>query len=277
MQKRIAAIQDLSCFGKCSLAVVLPVLSAMGLECAPLPTALLSGHFAALPQVSVLDLTERMGLIADQWSLGGVRFDGIFSGYLGSAAQVEQVEHFAARFREENTVFVADPAMADRGVLYRGFDQSHVQAMTRLCSGADVVLPNVTEACLMLEQPYADCQTRAQVENLAQGMLQLGAGAVVLTGVSFSPERVGIACCDGGQVLIMDRPKTPGHYNGTGDLFGSVFTGALVKGMPFARAAERAMEFTSRVIAETAANPDHRPYGVDFERCLPLLWNGQEF
>lgn len=272
MQKRIAAIHDLSCFGKCSMAVVLPVVSCMGVECAMLPTALLAGHFAALPEVSVLDLTERMGVIADQWEKGAVTFDGIFSGYLGSAAQVEQVAAFVRRFRGPETVFVADPAMADRGRLYKGFDMDHVRAMAKLCAGADVTLPNVTEACLMLDVPYREEHDRAYIEALVHGMLALGAKAVVLTGVCLTEGTVGIACCSGGEVVFLDRPRVPGHYNGTGDIFGAVFSASVVNGRGFLQSAEKAMDFTSRVIAETAKNPDHRPYGVDLEQNLHLLW-----
>lgn len=271
MQKRVAAIHDLSCFGKCSLTVALPVISAMGVECAVLPTAMLSGHFAALPQVDVLDLTDYMQTVADQWQTGQVRFDGIFSGYLSSAAQVRRVTEFVEAFRKEGTLYIADPAMADRGKLYRGFDENHVSAMAKLCQMSDVTLPNVTEACMMLGKHYCPVQTEAQVRALVQGMLDLGAKQVVLTGVSLAEDRVGIACSTGGQTVIMDKPKTPGHYNGTGDLFGSVFTAALVKGISLPEAAKQAMEFTSHVIAETAKNPHHRPYGVDFEQHLHLL------
>ena len=271
MQKRIAAIHDLSCFGKCSLTVALPIVSCMGVECAVMPTAVLSGHFAALPEVGVLDLTDRMGVIADQWKKGGVEFDGIFSGYLGSAAQVEQVQRFVTMFRGAHTVFVADPAMADRGKLYRGFGMDHVRAMTRLCAGADVTLPNVTEACLMLGRDYREIHDRVFAEELVRGLLDLGAKAVVLTGVCLEADKVGIACCSGGAVTFFDRPKVPGHYNGTGDMFASVFTASLVRGGGFLESAEKAMNFTSRVIAETAKNPDHRPYGVDLEQHLHLL------
>lgn len=271
MQKRIAAIHDLSCFGKCSLTIALPVISCFGIECAVVPTALLSSHFAALPEVRVLDLTENMGVITDQWHKGGVTFDGIFSGYLSSAGQAAQVRRFVETFRTPDTLFVADPAMADRGKLYRGFEMDHVQAMAELCASADVALPNVTEACLMLGRPYTEVHTRQQLEELLEGMTGLGAGRVVITGVSLEPGRVGIACREGGQTVFFDRPKTPGHFNGTGDLFASVLTASMVSGKPFLQAAEKAMDFTSRVIAATAANPEHRTYGVDFEQHLKEL------
>lgn len=271
MQKRIAAIHDLSCFGKCSLTIALPVISCFGIECAVVPTAMLSGHFAALPEVNVLDLSENMGVIADHWEQGGVTFDGIFSGYLGTAAQVAQVKHFVETFKGEQTLFVADPAMADRGKLYRGFDMAHVTAMAELCAAADVALPNVTEACLILDKPYTDTHTEGQITELLRGMAALGAERVIITGVSLVPDRVGIACWDGSAPVFFDRPKTPGHYNGTGDLFASVLTASMVSGAGFLQAAEKAMDFTSRVIAATAANPEHRTYGVDFEQHLREL------
>ncbi len=271
MQKRIAAIHDLSCFGKCSLTIALPVISCFGIECAVVPTAVLSGHFAALPEVHVMDLTENMGVVAADWAQGGVTFDGIFSGYLGTAAQVAQVKQFVKTFKTENTLFVADPAMADRGKLYRGFGMEHVAAMAELCACADVALPNVTEACLMLGKDYTEIHEKAQIEALLRGMTGLGAKKAVITGVSLAADRVGIACWDGTEAVFLDRPKTPGHYNGTGDLFASVLTAAMVGGAGFLPAAKKAMDFTSRVIAETAANPHHRIYGVDFERHLGEL------
>ena len=274
MQKRIAAIHDLSCFGKCSLTVALPVISCFGIECAVVPTAMLSGHFAALPEVHVVDLTAQMGVVAADWQQGGVTFDGIFSGYLGTAAQVAQVKSFVRTFRTEQTLFVADPAMADRGRLYRGFGMEHVAAMAELCAAADVALPNVTEACLMLGRTYTEIHDRDGILELLQGMAGLGARQVVITGVSLTADRVGIACWDGREAAFFDRPKTPGHYNGTGDLFASVLTASLVSGEPFLAAAEKAMDFTSHVIAETAANPHHRAYGVDFEQHLGLLLEG---
>ena len=271
MQKRIAAIHDLSCFGKCSLTIALPVISCFGIECTVVPTAVLSGHFASLPNVHVTDLTENMALITDDWAAGGVTFDGIFSGYLGTAAQVAQVKRFVETFKTEQTLFVADPAMADRGKLYRGFGMDHVRAMAELCACADVALPNVTEACLMLGKTYTELHEKDQIAALLRGMTALGAKKAVITGVSLQADRVGIACWDGAKAVFFDRPKTPGHYNGTGDLFASVLTAAMVGGADFLQAAEKAMDFTSHVIAETAANPHHRPYGVDFERHLYRL------
>lgn len=271
IQKRMAAIHDLSCLGKCSLTVALPVVSCFGIECVPLPTALLSSHFAALPQVSALDLSAQMEQTMALWDQGGVTFDGVFSGYLGGPHQAALVEEFVRRFRRGDVLFVADPAMADRGRLYQGFTPDHVRAMARLCAGADVILPNLTEACLMLGEAYRVDYDYLFVEKLVRGLLAQGAGAVVLTSVSLTPGTVGIACCDGGEMTCFARPRTPGHYNGTGDLFASVFAAASLRGLSLTDAAVLAMDFTSRVIAETAKNPRHRAYGVDFEQNLPWL------
>lgn len=271
MQNRLAVIEDLSCFGKCSLSVALPVLACMGMECCPVPTAILSGHFAALPEVSVLDLTDYMAVIADQWAKGGVTFSGILSGYLSSAAQVQQVQDFVQRFRGPETIFVADPAMADRGTLYRGFTSDHVAAMKGLCAGADVIVPNVTEACLMLGIPYQERQDQSFLESLVQALPELGARATVLTGISLKEDQISIACCQAGSMELIHHPRIPGHYNGTGDIFASVLTGALLQGAELTAAARQAAYFTSHVIAETAKNPSHRPYGVDLEPWLHLL------
>lgn len=271
MQNRLAVIEDLSCFGKCSLSVALPVLACMGLECCPVPTAILSGHFAALPEVSVLDLTDHMAVIADQWAKGGVTFAGILSGYLSSVAQVQQVQDFVRRFRGPEAIFVADPAMADRGALYRGFTADHVAAMKSLCAGADVVVPNVTEACLMLGLPYRERQDQGFLAELAQALPELGAKAAVLTGISLREDQMSIACCQQGTIELIHHSRVPGHYNGTGDIFASVLTGALLQGAALSAAARQAAWFTSRVIAETAKNPAHRPYGVDLEPWLHLL------
>ncbi len=272
IQKRMAAIHDLSCLGKCSLTVALPVVSCFGIECVPLPTALLSSHFAALPQVAVLDLTAQMDQSMELWASGGVACDGVFSGYLCGPHQAALTAEFVRRFRRGDTLFVADPAMADRGRLYRGFGPDHVQAMTRLCAKADVILPNITEACMMLGEPYPeDGYDQAFAEKLIRGLFKQGAKAVVLTGVAWTPETVGIACCDGGETACFARPRTPGHYSGTGDLFASVFAAARLRGLAFQRAAVLAMDFTAHVIEETAKNQNHRPYGVDFEPCLPWL------
>lgn len=268
MQKRIAAIHDLSCFGKCSLTVALPVLSCFGHECALLPTAMLSGHFASLPEVSILDLTEQMKQGARNWETGGLTFDAVFSGYLASPEQAYLVKQFAETF---SCPLIADPAMGDRGRLYRGFGEAQVAAMRELCAAADVVLPNVTEACFMQGKAYREQQSEAFLRELLQGMAAFGPKQVILTGVSLSEGQVGIACMENGEVRILQREKTPGHFNGTGDLFASVFTGALLNGKPFFTAAEQAMDFTAHVIAETANNPHHRPYGVDFEQHLKDL------
>lgn len=276
MQKRIAAIHDLSCLGKCSLSVVLPVLSALGAECVALPTALLPAHFAALPGVEARPLTGEMESILRAWVEGGVTFDAIFSGYLAGPEQCRLVLELAARTLPAG-LLVVDPAMADRGRLYHGYDHHHVEAMGALCRRADVIVPNLTESALLLgEEPRLEGWTRSELEALLWRLRQLGPARVAVTGVPLEAGRVAVACLDGDKTALLQQPLVPGHYNGAGDLFASVLTGAMVQqGQDFFSAVSLAMDFTGFVVAATAQNPSHRPYGLDFEQCLPRLMRHQ--
>ena len=272
MQKRIAAIHDLSCLGKCSLSVVLPVLSALGAECVALPTALLPAHFAALPGVEARPLTGEMEEILSAWIRGGVTFDGVFSGYLAGPEQCGLVLELAERTLPSG-LLVVDPAMADRGRLYHGYDHRHVEAMEALCRRADVIVPNLTESALLLgEEPKLEGWTGPELEALVRRLGRLGPARVAVTGIVLEAGEVAVACLDGQDTAIFRQPLVPGHYNGAGDLFASVVTGAMVQqGLDFLPAVSRAMAFTSAVAAATAQNPCHRPYGLDFEPCLPRL------
>lgn len=276
MQKRIAAIHDLSCLGKCSLSVVLPVLSALGAECVALPTALLPAHFAALPGVEARPLTGEMESILRAWTEGGVTFDAIFSGYLAGPEQCRLVLELAEQTLPAG-LLVVDPAMADRGRLYHGYDHHHVEAMGALCRRADVIVPNLTESALLLgEEPRLEGWTRQELEALLWRLRQLGPARVAVTGVPLEAGRVAAACLDGDKTALFQRPLVPGHYNGAGDLFASVLTGAMVQqGQDFFSAVSLAMDFTGFVVAATAQNPSHRPYGLDFEQCLPRLMRHQ--
>lgn len=271
MQKRIAAIHDLSCFGKCSLSVVLPVISALGCECVALPTALLPGHFAALQGVEARPLTGEMERILALWVENGVTFDAVFSGYLAGPDQCRIVAELAEKTLPDG-LLVVDPAMADNGRLYHGYDVGHVTAMKTLCARADVVVPNLTEAYLLLgEAPRLEHQSRTEIERLVTGLHGLGAKQVVLTGVSLEPDRLGAALFDGSSMEVLHRPRVPGRYNGAGDLFAAVLTAALTRGANLVQAGTLALDAAAYIIAATAKNPEHRPYGLDFELCLPWL------
>ena len=269
---RVAAIHDLSCFGRCSLTIALPVLSAMGCQCCPLPTALLSAH-TGFTGGSFLDLTEEMQRIADHWARIGVRFDGIYSGFLGSAAQIGTVRQFITRFRGTGLV-VIDPVLGDHGQAYRTCTPELCNGMRRLAESADIITPNLTEASLLLEQPYETIQAIDPAEIVRRLSLE-GRRSVVLTGYSTGDGQTGALCFDraDGSIQAVQVQRVPRDFSGTGDLFTSVLTGAMVKGVPLIQAARTAADFVQSCAARTLAAGNTDGEGVDFEPLLRTLTN----
>ena len=267
---RVAAIHDLSCFGRCSLTIALPVLSAMGCQCCPLPTALLSAH-TGFTGGSFLDLTEEMQRIADHWARIGVRFDGIYSGFLGSAAQIGTVRQFITRFRGTGLV-VIDPVLGDHGQAYRTCTPELCNGMRRLAESADIITPNLTEASLLLEQPYETIQAIDPAEIVRRLSLE-GRRSVVLTGYSTGDGQTGALCFDraDGSIQAVQVQRVPRDFSGTGDLFTSVLTGAMVKGVPLIQAARTAADFVQSCAARTLAAGNTDGEGVDFEPLLGTL------
>lgn len=269
---RVAAIHDLSCFGRCSLTIALPVLSAMGCQCCPLPTALLSAH-TGFTGSSFLDLTEEMQRIADHWARIGVRFDGIYSGFLGSAAQIGTVQQFITRFRGTGLV-VIDPVLGDHGQAYRTCTPELCNGMRRLAESADIITPNLTEASLLLEQSYETIQAIDPAETVRRLSLE-GRRSVVLTGYSTGDGQTGALCFDraDGSIQAVQVQRVPRDFSGTGDLFTSVLTGAMVKGVPLIQAARTAADFVQSCAARTLAAGNTDGEGVDFEPLLGTLTN----
>ena len=269
---RVAAIHDLSCFGRCSLTIALPVLSAMGCQCCPLPTALLSAH-TGFTGGSFLDLTEEMQRIADHWARIGVHFDGIYSGFLGSAAQIGTVRQFIGRFRGTGLV-VIDPVLGDHGQAYRTCTPELCRGMKSLAETADVITPNLTEAAILLEQPYEAVQTADPAEIVRRLSLE-GRRSVVLTGYSTGDGQTGALCFDraDGSIQAVQVQRVPRDFSGTGDLFTSVLTGAMVKGVPLIQAARTAADFVQSCAARTLAAGNTDGEGVDFEPLLGMLTN----
>ena len=267
---RIAAIHDLSCFGRCSLTIALPVLSAMGCQCCPLPTALLSAH-TGFTGGSFLDLTEEMQRIADHWARIDVRFDGIYSGFLGSAAQISAVRQFIDRFRGTGLV-VIDPVLGDHGQAYRTCTPELCRGMKSLAEAADVITPNLTEVAILLEQPYEAVQSADPAEIVRRLSLE-GRRSVVLTGYSAGDGQTGALCFDraDGSIQAVQVQRVPRDFSGTGDLFTSVLTGAMVKGVPLVQAAQAAADFVQSCAARTLAAGNTDGEGVDFEPLLGLL------
>lgn len=269
---RVAAIHDLSCFGRCSLTIALPVLSAMGCQCCPLPTALLSAH-TGFTGGSFLDLTEEMQRIADHWARIDIHFDGIYSGFLGSAAQIGTVRQFIGRFRGTGLV-VIDPVLGDHGQAYRTCTPELCNGMRRLAESADIITPNLTEASLLLEQSYETIQAIDPAEIVRRLSLE-GRRSVVLTGYSTGDGQTGALCFDraDGSIQAVQVQRVPRDFSGTGDLFTSVLTGAMVKGVPLIQAARTAADFVQSCAAHTLAAGNTDGEGVDFEPLLGTLTN----
>lgn len=269
--KRILSIQDLSCLGKCAQTVALPVLSAMGLECVVLPTALLSAH-TAFDGFYSRELTDSFAPILAHWRRLGLRFDAIYTGFLASRAQVDLVLDLVEEFGRADTLVFVDPAMADRGALYPGFSADFPTDMARLCRRADVITPNMTEACLLTQTPWQERYDGAFVENLLKKLLNLGPKTAILTGLRTDEGHIGVASLGPERRLgLHSAAYHPSVCHGTGDLFAAVCVGALTRGLPVETATALAAEYVSDTIRVTVEDPEERWYGVNFEQTLPAL------
>lgn len=268
--KRIASIQDFSCIGSCSLTIALPVLSAMGVECAALPTALLSAHTAFDGFVS-LDLTPQLPAIMAHWRAMHLRFDAVYTGYLASAEQVGLVGALLDGMDERPALTLIDPVMGDNGALYAGFSDAFPQAMRALCGRADVLTPNVTEACLLTGTAYSPVQDAAQTRRLLERLLELGCRAAVLTGLRVDGDMAVAALQRDGTGTLVRTSYIPEVFHGTGDLFASTCAGALVQGAPLERAVRLAADYVALTLRRTVQAPDRRWYGVNFQETLPEL------
>lgn len=267
--KKILTIQDISCVGQCSLTVALPIISACGIETCVLPSAVLSAH-TAFNGYTFRDLTEDMPAINEHWKKEGIKFSAIYTGYLGSAKQIEYVEKIFAESSNENCVKIVDPAMADNGKLYPGFDAKFVEAMKELCSKADYVLPNITEACLLTGTEYKTEYNRAYIDELLDKLASLGYRKVILTGVSYSQGTTGVVIYEDGEYLYYKHSKLGNCCHGTGDVYASAFVGALVRGKNAYDAAKIAANYTVECIRITLEDETHW-YGVKFEPVLIKL------
>ena len=271
--KRIITVQDISCVGKCSLTVALPVISAMGVEACVLPTAVLSTH-TAFKGFTFRDLTGDITAITSHWQQEKISFDAIYTGYLGSIEQIDLMHKLINDFGGGSTRVIVDPCMADNGNLYSGFTPDFAKAMAGLCSKADVIVPNLTEASFLLGLPYiAAGYDKNYIEDLLQKLAALGARRIVLKGISFDDKKIGIACYDSDsqKTIWYFHEKMPQNFHGTGDIFASVLTGALVRDFSLDKACRLAADFVVESIKATLSHKDYNWYGVDFEAALPSL------
>jgi len=270
--KRILTIQDISCLGKCSITIALPVLSAMGIETVILPTALLSNH-TLFPEYSKLDLSAQMMQYALMWKKNGVRFDAVYTGYLGTSDEIEKTAEIIDLFREEDTLVFVDPVMGDNGKLYRGFSDEYAAQNALLCAKADIVVPNITEACLMTGVRYRESYDESYLKELCVRLCGMGAKIAVITGASLTEGKTGVYGMDAstGEIFTYQNDKISTSYHGTGDLFASTAVGALLRGFNVHEAMKIAADHTSDTIRVTMENPGNPWYGVDFESTIPDL------
>ena len=266
--KRILTIQDISCVGQCSLTVALPILSAAGMETCILPSAVLSTHTAGFNGYTVRDLTEDIPAIAAHWVREGIRFDAVYTGYLGSTEQIDYVRDIIRTCSSNEAVSVVDPAMADNGKLYPAFDAAYVEAMKRLAFSADIILPNITEAAFLTGSEYRESYDEAYISDLLDRMTAAGASTIVLTGVGYEEGKTGVVVQADGERSYYEHRKIAQGCHGTGDVYASAFVGALMHGMSARDAAALAADYTLACIEFTREDASHW-YGVKFEALLP--------
>ena len=268
--KKILTIQDISCLGQCSLTVALPIISACGVEACVLPSAVLSTHTTGFTGYTFRDLTEDMPAIRKHWVQEGVKFDAIYTGYLGSAQQIAYVADFFATTGKPDCLKIVDPAMADNGQLYPGFDNAFVENMKDLCGKADYLMPNITEAAFLTGLEYKEAYDRSYIDALLQGLTGLGAKNIILTGVSYAPGKTGVVVMEHGNYQYYAHDRMGKSCHGTGDVYASAFVGSLMRGKSAYDAARIAADYTVACIQETAKLDNHW-YGVAFEPVLIQL------
>ena len=259
--------------GKCSLTVALPVISACGVETSVIPTAMLSTH-TAFTDFTFRDLTEEITPVSEHLKKENISFDAIYTGYLGSFRQLELMSKFFDDFKTEDNIIFIDPVMGDRGRLYPGFTQEFADSMARLCARADVIVPNLTEACFMLHEEYIESgYSEEYIKNILRRLADLGCKNAVLTGVSFEEGKLGVMAYnkEADEFSSYYTEKVNESFHGTGDVFSSAAVGALMRGLSLEAALKTAVNFTLESIKATMKEENHNWYGVNFEEAIPFL------
>jgi len=272
--KRVATIQDISCFGKCSLTVALPLISSVGIETSVIPTAVLSTHTGGFKGFTYRDLTSDIPEIAKHWKDIGLKFDTFYTGYLGSFEQLKIVSDIFDDFESDDTMVFVDPVMGDNGNLYTGFSNEFAKEMRKLCCKADVIAPNMTEAAFMLDMEYRDISPNEEyVKDIVKKLSDYCKEKVILTGVSYNGNDIGIMTYDKktGKFFSYSRDRIGGHFHGTGDVFSSVCVAALTKGFSFEDSTKIAVDFVIECINRTLPEREEHWYSVKYEECIPLL------
>lgn len=273
-QKRVVAIHDISCVGRCSLTVALPIISAAGFNTSVLPTAVLSTHTGGFKNFTYRDLTDDIRPISEHWQSLNHSFDAIYSGFLGSFEQIDLVAELFDTFRTDKNIILVDPVMADNGELYSVYSPEMAKGMTKLCSKADIIVPNLTEAAFLLDEAYiAEGYNQIYIEKLLKKLAQLGSPKVVLTGISFEKEKFGAAAynAETGEIHYAFNDRVEGFFHGTGDIFGSTLLSALLSDFNLAESIQIAVDYAHECIIKTVELDQEKRYGVCFERAIPYL------
>lgn len=268
--KRILTIQDISCLGQCSLTVALPIISACSHETCILPSAVLSTHTGGFSGYTVNDLSGDFPSIKEHWLKEGISFDAIYTGYLGSTQQIEYVSDIFDTLKRKDAKIIVDPAMADNGKLYWGFDDEYVKGMVYLCSKADIILPNVTEACFLTGVEYKESYDKAYVDLLISKLSEICKGTIIITGVSYDDKEINVVIADNGEQTPYVHRRISKSFHGTGDIFSSAFVGAYMQGKSMFDAVQIASDYTVECIENTVDDESHW-YGTKFETALPSL------
>ncbi len=270
--KKVLTIQDISCYGSCSTTVALPVLSAFGIETAILPSAILSTHTSGFKNFTVLDLTDEMPKIINHWIDEGIKFDAIYTGYIGDIRQFDYILECKERLLNDNGLFIVDPAMADNGKLYPALNQDIVEGMKKIVSIADYILPNITEACFLTNTEYKEEQDDMFINELLAELYRMGAKNVILTGVMDDPYSIGATSYDGMQKTTVIKEKVEQSYHGTGDIFSSIVVANILNGVDIKTNLDIATDFIIDSIYNTMDDPYHS-YGVKYEPILKKYVN----
>lgn len=268
--KKILTIQDISCVGQCSLTVALPIISSCGHETCIIPSAVLSTHTYGFKDYTFHDLTEDLPLIQKHWEKEKITFDAIYTGYLGSIRQITYIKDIVNSCLKKDGLFIVDPAMADNGKLYPAFDLEYVNSMKMLCSSADIILPNITEACLLTNTEYRNEYDEKYIYELIYKLIDSGCKTIILTGVSYNKNYTGVVVYVNGEMKYYQHKLIERGCHGTGDVYASTFVGVLMAGKDTYQAAKIAADYTLLCIETTQEDKEHW-YGVKFEKCLPEL------
>lgn len=271
-QKRVAAIHDISGFGKCSLTVALPIISAAGIEVSAIPTAVLSTHTGGIEGFTYRDLTEDMAPFAKHWKSLNLHFNAIYSGFLGSFEQIDIVSNIFDMLKTDDTLIMVDPCMADNGKLYSIYNESMVSGMVKLCRKADIIVPNLTEAAFMLNKPFIEGPyTKNYIEDTLKELATLGCKKVVITGVYFDNKTLGAASydCVKNEITYSFNKIVNGSFHGTGDVFASALLSGILNGFSLTESTQIAVDFTYNSIHSTELAQTDRRFGVNFEENLP--------